>query len=195
MKPQQTAAAVMLLAVSVWAWAAMLFTHELGHVVAAYASGGRVTSLELRPGRLGHTLVAPNPRPSVVLWGGFAAGWLVPQAVASWWPARLCLTKTLLDAWAAFCWLAGGSYLAIAGGERFTDTGQLVAAGWPLPLLATIGIAAAAFGYARGRQAVKRLAEHLASNQVGWQYAACWWGWLIAWSAGQAAVHTTMQPG
>ncbi|HEV3344814.1 MAG TPA: M50 family metallopeptidase [Pirellulales bacterium] len=52
------------------AWLGMTALHELGHVLNAWLSGGRVVGLELPPRGLGHTQVSPNPHPQFVAWGG-----------------------------------------------------------------------------------------------------------------------------
>lgn len=186
--------AAALLPIALWMWLAMMLTHEFGHVFAAYATGGRVVSLELRPGYLSHTLVRPNPRPSLVLGSGFLVGWIAPQLTAPLWRLRSWMVGLVLRCWAAFCLLAGGCYLAVAGGERLTDTGQLVAEGWPLWLLVSAGVAVAAIGYARSRSAWIMLARELETSPIGWRTAACWWLLLTAWTAGQWGLHTAVAP-
>ena len=44
--------------------------HELGHVLAAWATGGLVTDVVLHPLTISRTDVRPNPRPLAVAWGG-----------------------------------------------------------------------------------------------------------------------------
>jgi hypothetical protein len=147
------AAAVALVAVAIWMWLAMLLTHEVGHIVAAMFTDGTIVAVELRPGRLLHTLVNPNPQPAVVLWAGIRSGWIAPQMTAPAWRIEAGQVGPVLRAWAAFCLLAGGVYLAVGGAERLTDTGQLLTAGWPHALLVLVGVAVAALGYARSRAA------------------------------------------
>lgn len=188
------AAAVALVAVAVWMWLAMLLTHELGHVVAAMFTGGSIVAVELRPGWLPHTLVEPNPQPAVVLWAGFLSGWIAPQMTAPAWRIEAGQVGPALRAWAAFCLLAGGVYLAVGGAERLTDTGQLLTAGWPHALLVLVGVAVAALGYARSRSAWIALARHIEVKPVTWRVAIAWWCWLAAWTAGQGVLHATVQP-
>ncbi|MEQ8846624.1 hypothetical protein [Botrimarina sp.] len=178
-----------LLAIALWAWLAMMLTHELGHVLAAWATGGAIVSVELRPGWLSHTLVRPNPAPSTVLWGGFLCGWLAPLLSAPWWRIERGLIGPALRAWTAFCWLAGGVYLAIGGGERLTDTGQLLLAGWPHWLLVVVGVVVAAVGFAASRRAWTAIDKRLEAEPLGWRATAGWWLWLAVWIAGQGAAH------
>lgn len=182
-----------LLAIAIWSWLAMMLTHELGHVLAAWATGGVVVSVELRPGWLSHTLVQPNPAPSVVLWGGFLCGWLAPLLTAPWWRVERGLIGPALRSWAAFCWLAGGAYLAIGGGERLTDTGQLLLEGWPHVLLVLIGAGVAVVGYAASRRAWIAIGGRIEEQPIAWRTAVGWWLWLVAWIAGQGAVHSLLK--
>ena len=183
-----------LIAVAIWMWLAMLLTHELGHVVAAMFTGGAIVAVELRPGWLPHTLVDPNPQPSVVLWAGFLSGWLVPQVTAPAWRVEAGQVGPVLRAWAAFCLLAGGVYLVFGGAERLTDTGQLLATGWPHAPLVLVGVVVAVLGYARSRSAWIALARNVEATPVTWRIAIAWWCWLAAWAAGQGIMHTAVQP-
>lgn len=188
------AAVVALIAVAIWMWLAMLLTHELGHVVAAMFTGGTIVAVELRPGLLPHTLVEPNPQPGVVLWSGILSGWIVPQMTAPAWRIKAGQVGPFLKAWAAFCLLAGGVYLAAGGAERLTDTGQLLANGWSHWPLVLVGVAVAAMGYARSRLAWIALARNVEVKPVTWRVAVAWWCWLAAWAAGQGVLHTAVQP-
>lgn len=132
--PLSAAALVAISAFVAWGWLAMMLLHELGHVAAASATGGRIASVELRPGWLSHTLVAPNPCPSVVVWSGLASGWIAPQLTAPLWRIERFAAGPLLRAWAAFCLLGTGSYLAdrrrrAAHRHRPTDRCRLAARG------------------------------------------------------------------
>lgn len=193
MNAAQPAAVVALVAVAIWMWLAMLLTHELGHVVAAMFTGGTIMAVELRPGLLPHTLVEPNPRPGVVVWGGILSGWLVPQMTAPAWRVRAGFIGLVLKAWAAFCLLAGGVYLAAGGAERLTDTGQLLANGWSHAPLILIGVSVAALGYARSRGMWMAFARDIEATPVSWRIAIGWWGWLAAWTAGQGMLHAAVQ--
>jgi hypothetical protein len=188
------ATVVAMIAVAIWMWLAMLLTHELGHVVAAMFTGGKVVAVEFRPGLLPHTLVNPNPQPSVVLWAGVLSGWIAPQMTAPAWRIEAGQVGPVLRAWAAFCLLAGGVYLAVGGAERLTDTGQLLTAGWPHALLVLVGVAVAALGYARSRAAWTALAKMIELTPITWSASASWWVALMFWCGGQMALHFQMQP-
>lgn len=178
----------------VWMWLAMMLVHELGHALAALATGGRLVSLELRPGYLSHTFVQPNPRPSTVAWSGFLVGWLVPQMTAPAWRIDGAIVGQALRAWAAFCLLAGGVYLATGGGERLTDTGKLTAEGWPLTGLVVVGLVVATVGYARSRTAWIGITQRLEREPIKARTATGWWIFLAAWIAAQRGLHTALAP-
>ena len=110
------------------------------------------------------------------------------------WRIGRCMIGPALRAWAAFCLLAGGSYLAIGGGERLTDTGQLVALGWPVFGLVLLGAAVAAIGYWRSRAAWILIAESLRKRGVTPSTAVGWWLWLAGWWGGQYALHVWLSP-
>ncbi len=53
-----------------FSWLAMQAVHELGHVLGAVATGGRVTEVVLHPCTISRTDVHPNPHPLLVVWPG-----------------------------------------------------------------------------------------------------------------------------
>jgi hypothetical protein len=59
-------------------WIGMLATHELGHCLHAWLSGGRVIQVSLAPLGFSQTIVHPNPRELLVVWGGPIWGALLP---------------------------------------------------------------------------------------------------------------------
>lgn len=176
---------LVLLPLAVWMWLAMMLTHEFGHVLAAWATGGTLVSVNLYPGQLSSTLVQPSPRPSVVLWSGVLSGWLVPTALAGAARQSPPPIRAASACWAAFCLLAGGLYLAIGGGQRLTDTGQLKAAGWPLGLLVAVGAAVAIAGYLWSRRAWPRLFAELQARPPTARIVVAAWLLLGGWIAGQ----------
>ena len=135
-------------------WVVMTMTHEMGHVVGGWCSGGQLQTVDLLPWHLPYSLFNPNPKPLVTLWCGPILGVVVPLGLAfvirrdwSWFVA-------------GFCALANGVYLALAwfSDDRFLDTPQLLEHGanplWiGLYCLLTIG-----FGYPAFRRACIRCA-------------------------------------
>ncbi len=134
------------------AWCVMTLTHELGHVVCGWATGGKLTAVDLRPWRLPYSLFQPDPMPLVTLWGGPILGVLFPALIAS-------LIRNN-DAWfvASFCCLANGAYVATAwfSGDKYLDTPKLIEHGaWPLSI-ATYCLITIAVGYTCFRRQCQR---------------------------------------
>lgn len=128
----------------------MTTTHELGHLVGGWCSGGKLQHVELRPWRLPHSHFAPDPYPLVTLWSGPLLGALSPFAMAA--------VLRRLWSWfvANFCVLANGVYLALAwlSGDRWLDTPRLLAEGASPIAIAAYCAATIWIGYVRFRRSV-----------------------------------------
>src|SRR5437764_5105956 len=101
--------AVFLAATLLGSWLGMQVVHELGHVVGAWLTGGRVARLVLHPLTLSRTDLADNPHPLVVVWAGPVLGCVLP--LAAWG-----ITAALRPSWAylprffaGFCLVANGA--------------------------------------------------------------------------------------
>jgi hypothetical protein len=127
-------------------WFAMMAVHEMGHVMAAVASGGTVEKIVLYPLTISRTDVSPNPHPLPVAWGGPFVGILLPVALLTL--VRLCkLTWVYLaQFFAGFCLIANGSYIGVGSLQRIGDAGDLLRHGSPMWLLWLFGLVAVPFG-------------------------------------------------
>jgi hypothetical protein len=136
----------------------MMAVHEAGHVLGAWATGGTVRYVELRPWRISRTDVMPNPSPLVVAWAGPMVGVIVPSVLwgivrvvslplahpprtgdGNWKLARL------LRFFAGFCLIANGAYLAFGSFDKVGDAGDLLrhsAAAWQLWLFGAVCVPA-----------------------------------------------------
>jgi hypothetical protein len=134
-------------------WCVMTFTHEAGHVVGGWASGGTLREAHLLPWELPYSTFDPDPRPLVTLWSGPVLGVLVPLALAA----------AIRRHWAwfisHFCLLANGSYLAIAWatGDNLLDTPKLLARGAYPATIAAYCLLAIGFGYVGFRRHCTRV--------------------------------------
>ncbi len=127
-------------------WLGMQAVHELGHVVAAWATGGSVKRVVLNPLAISRTDVAPNPSPLTVAWAGPLVGTLLPlalAAVAKWTKFR---GGRYADFFVGFCLIANGAYLGIGSIDGVGDAGELLRHGSPVTLLLAFGVAAVAGG-------------------------------------------------
>jgi len=123
-----------------FSWLAMQAVHELGHVVGAMVSGGRVAELLLHPASISYTRLAVNPHPLFVVWTGPVVGVLLPLMVlliARWidWRATY-----LIQFFAGFCLVANGCYLAFGSFSRVGDAGDTMRHGTPMWLLWLFGL-------------------------------------------------------
>jgi hypothetical protein len=124
----------------------MQAVHELGHVAAAWATGGEVVRPILHPLAISRTDLADNPHPLIVVWAAPVIGALLP--LLAWLIARLlrCPGLYLLRFSGGFCLVANGAYIAFGPGEGGADTGVLLAHGTPRWAMVAFGLPAAALG-------------------------------------------------
>jgi len=116
-------------------WLAFMVVHEIGHVLAAWLTGGSVALVVLHPLQISWTSFSRNPHPQLTAWGGPVLGSLLPLAfLAAARRFRLsgyCFLRFFLG----FCLVANGLYLAIDSFGRGGDGGTLLqngAAQWEL---------------------------------------------------------------
>lgn len=137
---------VLLLATAAASWYGFMLIHELGHVLAAWLSGGRVARVVLSPLAFSRTDMERNPHALFVAAAGAAWGSLFP--LASWLVARAGRLPLafLLRAFAGFCLLANGAYLASAAIMPAGDAEDMLRLGASLWAVVTPGIAACVGG-------------------------------------------------
>lgn len=137
----------MIIATAALLWLIFMAVHELGHVLAALATGGSVQGIELRPWRLSRTELATNPSPLLVVWAGPILGTAFPLAALG--IAHLAAPISLrrwTRALAAFCCLVNGIYIASGTIAPAGDTADLLRLGSPPWTLALFGIPTAIAG-------------------------------------------------
>jgi hypothetical protein len=127
-------------------WLLMMCVHEGGHALGAWLTGGHVVHVVLSPFTLSRTDIAPNPSPLAVVWCGPLLGAAVPATGAAIaftlrWPLRRWLM-----AFAGFCLVANGLYLASGIVTPAGDTQDLLRLGTPPPVLAAVGVPLAGGG-------------------------------------------------
>ena len=93
-------------------WLGMLATHEAGHVLHAWLSGGQVVCGLLPWFGFSRTDVSPNPQPLFVAWGGAIWGNLIPLALPVMATALHFRFVRWVELFAGFCLVANGAYLA-----------------------------------------------------------------------------------
>jgi hypothetical protein len=94
-------------------WLGMQATHEVGHVLGARVTDGRVDRVVLYPLTISRTDLADNPHPLIVVWAGPIVGVVLPLVL--WVIATLARLRGafVLRFFAGFCLLANGSYIGV----------------------------------------------------------------------------------
>ena len=127
-------------------WLGFLVTHELGHVLAAWVSGGRVISLSIPLLGFSQTIVHPNPHEAFEVWCGPVLGAVLPTIALLIVRSSRRRSPTLLGLFAGFCLIANGAYLGIGWIWRSGDAGDLVRLGAPIASLVAFGISCVGAG-------------------------------------------------
>jgi hypothetical protein len=124
----------------------MQAVHELGHVVAAWLTGGTVQRVVLHPFTISRTDVSPNPHPLVVVWAGPLVGVSLPLVAVVCSRMVLPAGRRFLDFFAGFCLIANGAYIGVGSIDAIGDAGDMLRHGSPPWLLAMFGILSATCG-------------------------------------------------
>ena len=122
-------------------WLAMMAAHELGHIVGAAATGGKVEKVVLHPLTISRTDVSPNPHPLFVAWGGPFVGVFLSLAILLAAKVGRFKWAYLVQFFAGFCLIANGAYIGIGTFGKIGDAGEMLRHGspmWPLWLFGAV---------------------------------------------------------
>jgi hypothetical protein len=117
---------VLIGSVVLGSWLGMQAVHELGHVLGAWLTGGRVARVVLHPLTISRTDLAHNPSPLAVVWAGPVVGVAVPLLVWSAAAASRLPFAFALRFFAGFCLLANGLYIGVGSLDRVGDCGEML---------------------------------------------------------------------
>jgi hypothetical protein len=121
-------------------WFGMMAVHELGHVIGAYATGGRVARVVLHPLAISRTDLAHNPHPLIVAWSGPVIGVLLPLVVLGVFRLAGLPGRYLVRFFAGFCLIANGAYLGAGAWAGIGDAGDLLRLGTRIGWLLAFGL-------------------------------------------------------
>lgn len=126
-----------------FSWLAMQAVHELGHVLGAWITGGKVIKVAIHPFIFSQTDLSFNPNPLIVVWAGPIIGSMIPLTV--FFIARTFRLSCiyLFRFFAGFCLIANGIYIALGPNNGFSDTGIMILHGsarWMLLLFGALTI-------------------------------------------------------
>ncbi|MEX1229338.1 MAG: hypothetical protein WEB58_03805 [Planctomycetaceae bacterium] len=110
-------------------WLAFLAVHELGHVLTAWMTGGVVSYVVLHPLKLSMTVLADNPHPGCVGWGGPVFGILAPFCSYAIANALRSSQTHLFRFFCGFCCVGNGVYLLVDAFAQSGDGATLIHAG------------------------------------------------------------------
>jgi hypothetical protein len=147
MKPgQRIRVLVFIVSVLLLSWLLLQAVHELGHVLAAWMTGGTVQRVVLDPLTISRTDVDPNPQPLVVTWAGPLFGSLTPLAVWALLEIARARLAWLARFFAGACLLANGLYLGAGSFDAVGDAGDIIRHGSPTWTLWLFGLVTAPAG-------------------------------------------------
>lgn len=118
-------------------WLGMMVVHELGHVIHAWVSGGRISAVVLSPIAFSRTDLSSNPSPMFVAWGGAVWGCLIPLAL--WGACRRWRLAFLPRFFLGLCLLANGAYLAAGAAVPVGDAEEMLRLGCSKGTLVAVG--------------------------------------------------------
>src|SRR5436190_21266763 len=104
----------------------MQAVHELGHVLGAWATGGKVSRLVLSPTTISRTDVTNNSRPLIVAWAGPIIGVILPLLLWCGMQAVRRPSAFVLRFFAGFCLIANGLYIGLGSFERVGHRGEVL---------------------------------------------------------------------
>ena len=137
---------VLILSTLLGSWLGMQAVHELGHVLGAWITGGRVARVVLHPLTISRTDVVENPHPLFVVWAGPFVGVLLPLLFWGCFAKLKPSIGFLPRFFAGFCLLANGLYIGIGSFDRVGDCGEMLKHGSPVWLLWGFGLLTAPVG-------------------------------------------------
>jgi hypothetical protein len=124
-------------------WWPMMAFHELGHILAALATGGTVTHVELLPWAFSRTDISPNPSPLTTVWAGPIIGVLLPLCLwlvcHAFLRVRMSILTRTLGFFTGFCLIANGAYISLGSFDKIGDAGEMLRLGTPPLLMHTFG--------------------------------------------------------
>lgn len=114
--------------------------HELGHVLHAWVSGGKVVAVSIPLLGFSQTIVDPNPHERFVVWGGPVWGAIIPVFICTGYFACRRRVPDPLKFFAGFCLVSNGMYLGMGSFFHAGDAQDLIRLGAPMPLMIALGI-------------------------------------------------------
>ena len=127
-------------------WLLMQAVHELGHALAAMATGGTISRVVLHPLTISRTDLTENPQPLFVVWAGPVVGVMLPAVAYAVCQTVRFRWAFLVRFLAGFCLVANGAYIGAGAFAGIGDCGEMLRLGTPAWCLWAFGVAGVAAG-------------------------------------------------
>jgi Peptidase M50B-like len=128
-------------------WLLFQAVHELGHVTAAVATGGKVENVVLHPLAISRTDVVGSAHLALVVWAGPVVGVVVPLILWGVFKAAGLNWTYLVRFFAGCCLVANGAYLGVGSFGGVGDAGDLIRLGVPAWALWLFGAVTVPLGF------------------------------------------------
>jgi hypothetical protein len=125
----------------------MMIAHELGHMLHAWLSGGRIAAVAIPLFGFSQTSLRHNPHPGFVAWGGAIWGVIIPMCFLAAARAARWRIRSVMQFFAGFCLIANGVYLGVGSFGSVGDAGDLLRHGSPRWTLILYGLGTIPLGF------------------------------------------------
>jgi hypothetical protein len=174
---------ILIVSTILGSWLGMQAVHELGHVLGAKLTGGKVSRVVLHPLTISRTDLEANPRPLTVVWAGPIVGVVLPVLLWLALAAAKVPGAFVLRFFAGFCLLANGLYIGVGSFEGIGDCGEMLRHGSDRWQLWLFGAVTAPFGlwlwHRQGPHFGLGVAKGKVSRPIAYRTLVAFFGLLI----------------
>ena len=139
--------AILVLSTLLGSWLGMQAAHELGHILGAVLTGGKITAVVLHPLSISRTEVVDDPHPLLVVWAGPFVGVVLPLILWGLLAVIGVPGAFLARFFAGFCLVANGAYLGFGSFVRAGDCAEMLRQGSSVLALWSFGSVAVPLGF------------------------------------------------
>jgi hypothetical protein len=138
--------AILVVSTLLGSWLAMQAAHELGHILGARLTGGKIATIVLHPLTISRTDMIDNPHPLVVVWMGPLVGVMLPLILWGLLAVTRVTGAFVARFFAGFCLITNGAYLGVGSFLGAGDCGEMLRQGSPVWVLRAFGAVAVPIG-------------------------------------------------
>ncbi|NUM53730.1 MAG: hypothetical protein HUU46_08810 [Candidatus Hydrogenedentes bacterium] len=137
---------ILIVTFAAFSWLMMQVVHEVGHIIAAKATGAEIIKVYLHPLVVSSTDVWDPPKPLVVVWSGPIAGMMLPLIALGIARISRCPGLYLFRFFAGFCLIVNGVYIAFGPSTGGADSAVMIEHGTPRWAMVLFGLCTAPLG-------------------------------------------------